>query len=567
MFRERPAELTNEAVFAWLERHAREGKFFFWAHYFDPHAAYLPPEPYRSRYADDLYTGEIAYTDRQIGKLLAKLKDARRAGPDAGGGDLRPRRGPRRARRDDPRPARLRRHAPRADDLQRAAALSPGRGGPLTGVPDRRHAQHPRAGGGRGPRWPRRPQPARARRRHAAPDLHREPLHPGAARLGAAAGRAAGRLQVHLRPDAGALRPARRSPGARQPLRAGAGALRRHARPAALVRRRRSLHGNRRPAEPAARPRDRGAAALPRLCLQRPRPAARPARLLRPRPQGNGLPLGQGRAGRPAEHARGGGFGHREPGAGPGRGSRRRLRQADPLERLPDLRRVREGLRDDPQRRGATAGRRRHRGRRGLGSARAEPGRGGGGEVPAGPRARAPLRHGAPGAGPDRPAAAPRARSARAAARGDRDRPRQQRPGGLPRHRPPPPRQAGARRGPQAFRQALEIDAMYGPGYDGLAQVLLEEGKPDEARPLLATALRYHPAQPQTLSTLAQILRDRGARPGDPAVRARPRDQPQVRGRLQQPGAHLPQAGRRGEGRRDVRPGDRVRPAASTPLT
>jgi len=74
MFRERPAELTNEAVFAWLERHAREGKFFLWAHYFDPHAAYLPPEPYRSRYADDLYTGEIAYTDRQIGKLLAKLK-------------------------------------------------------------------------------------------------------------------------------------------------------------------------------------------------------------------------------------------------------------------------------------------------------------------------------------------------------------------------------------------------------------------------------------------------------------------------------------------------------------
>ncbi len=75
MFRERPAEVTNEAVFAWLESHAREGKFFFWTHYFDPHAAYLPPEPYRSRYADDLYTGEIAYTDRQIGKLMAKLKE------------------------------------------------------------------------------------------------------------------------------------------------------------------------------------------------------------------------------------------------------------------------------------------------------------------------------------------------------------------------------------------------------------------------------------------------------------------------------------------------------------
>ena len=74
MFRERPAELTNEVVFRWLDEHARAGKFFYWVHYFDPHAAYLPPQPYRSRYAHDLYTGEIAYTDAQIGKLLAKLE-------------------------------------------------------------------------------------------------------------------------------------------------------------------------------------------------------------------------------------------------------------------------------------------------------------------------------------------------------------------------------------------------------------------------------------------------------------------------------------------------------------
>jgi arylsulfatase A-like enzyme/Flp pilus assembly protein TadD len=74
MFRERPAELTNEVVFRWLDEHARAGKFFYWAHFFDPHAAYLPPEPYRSKYAHDRYTGEIAYTDAQIGKLLEKLE-------------------------------------------------------------------------------------------------------------------------------------------------------------------------------------------------------------------------------------------------------------------------------------------------------------------------------------------------------------------------------------------------------------------------------------------------------------------------------------------------------------
>ncbi len=73
MFRERPAELTNEAVFRWLDANARAGNFFYWAHYFDPHAAYLPPQPYRSRYAHDLYTGEIAYTDEQVGGLLARL--------------------------------------------------------------------------------------------------------------------------------------------------------------------------------------------------------------------------------------------------------------------------------------------------------------------------------------------------------------------------------------------------------------------------------------------------------------------------------------------------------------
>jgi len=74
MFRERPAEVTNEVVFDWMDAHARNEKFFYWVHYFDPHAPYFPPEPYRSKYADDHYTGEIAYTDAQIGKLLEKLE-------------------------------------------------------------------------------------------------------------------------------------------------------------------------------------------------------------------------------------------------------------------------------------------------------------------------------------------------------------------------------------------------------------------------------------------------------------------------------------------------------------
>ncbi len=73
MFRERPAELSNEPALAFLREHAGE-PFFLWVHYFDPHASYAPPEPFLSRYADDPYDGEIAYSDAQIGALLSELE-------------------------------------------------------------------------------------------------------------------------------------------------------------------------------------------------------------------------------------------------------------------------------------------------------------------------------------------------------------------------------------------------------------------------------------------------------------------------------------------------------------
>src|SRR6201999_3032195 len=44
--------------------------FFLWVHYYDPHSPYAPPR----EFADgSLYAGEIAYMDRQIGRLLAGL--------------------------------------------------------------------------------------------------------------------------------------------------------------------------------------------------------------------------------------------------------------------------------------------------------------------------------------------------------------------------------------------------------------------------------------------------------------------------------------------------------------
>ncbi|MBK8232059.1 MAG: sulfatase-like hydrolase/transferase [Candidatus Eisenbacteria bacterium] len=57
----------------WID--GRGGKpFFLWAHFFDPHFPYAPPEPFRSRFASDPYVGEIAYMDAEIGNLMAGLK-------------------------------------------------------------------------------------------------------------------------------------------------------------------------------------------------------------------------------------------------------------------------------------------------------------------------------------------------------------------------------------------------------------------------------------------------------------------------------------------------------------
>jgi arylsulfatase A-like enzyme/Tfp pilus assembly protein PilF len=74
MFRERAAELTNQPVFEWLGENADE-TFFLWVHYFDAHAPHLPPEPFRSQYQGNLYDGEIAYADRQLGELLERLSE------------------------------------------------------------------------------------------------------------------------------------------------------------------------------------------------------------------------------------------------------------------------------------------------------------------------------------------------------------------------------------------------------------------------------------------------------------------------------------------------------------
>jgi len=76
-FVERKAEAVIEKALGWLRDPKRAEPWFLWIHLFDPHQPWLPPEPYKTRYASSLYDGEVAYTDRALGTLLAYLNDLR----------------------------------------------------------------------------------------------------------------------------------------------------------------------------------------------------------------------------------------------------------------------------------------------------------------------------------------------------------------------------------------------------------------------------------------------------------------------------------------------------------
>lgn len=70
--RQRRAGVVTDRALAWLDR--SDGPFFLLAHYFDPHSPYDPPPPFDGEYAGRPYDGEIAYADREVGRLLAGLK-------------------------------------------------------------------------------------------------------------------------------------------------------------------------------------------------------------------------------------------------------------------------------------------------------------------------------------------------------------------------------------------------------------------------------------------------------------------------------------------------------------
>lgn len=104
MAHQRGVDATTDEVLAWLEKNA-SSKFFAWIHWFHPHRPYEPPFEMRPKFVDDylggansstdfimkvwreevelqdadvrylsqLYDGEIAFTDEQVGRVLRAL--------------------------------------------------------------------------------------------------------------------------------------------------------------------------------------------------------------------------------------------------------------------------------------------------------------------------------------------------------------------------------------------------------------------------------------------------------------------------------------------------------------
>jgi choline-sulfatase len=78
-YAERRANEVVDKAIKWLDSQSAK-PFFLWVHLFDPHSPYDPPSPFREKYPGRPYDGEVAYTDQQLGRLLAAV--ARKSLPE-----------------------------------------------------------------------------------------------------------------------------------------------------------------------------------------------------------------------------------------------------------------------------------------------------------------------------------------------------------------------------------------------------------------------------------------------------------------------------------------------------
>ncbi len=73
-YAQKPASEVAELGIRWVQQQGRD-PFFLWLHFFDPHAPYGPPAPFAERFGHSPYDGEIAFVDREVGRVLRGLVD------------------------------------------------------------------------------------------------------------------------------------------------------------------------------------------------------------------------------------------------------------------------------------------------------------------------------------------------------------------------------------------------------------------------------------------------------------------------------------------------------------
>ncbi len=71
---ERTADRVIQPALEWIG--TQKNKWFCWIHLFDPHDPYEPPEPFKQEYANDPYSGEVAFLDSQLGILFDSLEES-----------------------------------------------------------------------------------------------------------------------------------------------------------------------------------------------------------------------------------------------------------------------------------------------------------------------------------------------------------------------------------------------------------------------------------------------------------------------------------------------------------
>ncbi len=71
---QRPGNEVVDKALPWIDS-VKDRRFFAWIHLYDPHTPYDPPEPYKTEYKGRPYRGEVAFTDAQVGRVVAFLEE------------------------------------------------------------------------------------------------------------------------------------------------------------------------------------------------------------------------------------------------------------------------------------------------------------------------------------------------------------------------------------------------------------------------------------------------------------------------------------------------------------